>query len=53
VQPAFEIAEKHGHGLDPFFVGQILESFFANFVDRNAVPALLLCLQVEFFQFVI
>ena len=33
VQPAFQIAEEHGHGLDPLFVGQILEPLFADLVD--------------------
>ena len=53
VQPAFEIAEEHGHGLDPLLVGQILQPLFLDLVDGDAVPALLLRLQIQFFQFVV
>ena len=53
VQPAFEIAEEHGHGLDPLFVGQVLEAVFLDLVRCDAVPALLLRLKVEIFQFVV
>ncbi len=35
VQAAFEITEEHGHGLDPLFVGQILEPFFLDLADRE------------------
>ena len=33
VQPAFEVAEEHGHGLDALFVGQILQPLFLDLVD--------------------
>ncbi len=53
VQPAFKIAEEHGHGLDPLLVGQVFEAVLLHFVRCDAVPALLLRLKVEFFQFVV
>ena len=53
MQPALEVAEQHGHSLDSFFVGEIFETVFLNLVRRDAVPALLLCLEVKFFQFVV
>src|SRR3984893_5460149 len=53
VQAAFEIAEKHGDRLDPLFIGQILEPLFLDLVSCDAVPALFLRLQIQFFEFVI
>ena len=53
VQPAFEIAEEHGHGLDPLFVGQVFQALFLDLVGCDAVPALLLRLEIQFFQFVV
>src|SRR4029077_13700500 len=53
VQAAFEIAEKHGDRLDPLFIGQILEPLFLDLVSCDAVPALLLRLQIQFFELVI
>src|SRR5579872_106498 len=53
VQAAFEIAEEDGDGLDAFLVAEILCPLFPNFVRGRAIPALLLCLEVEFFQFVV
>ena len=50
VQPAFEIAEEHGHRLDALLVGQILEPLFAELVGRNTVPALLLGREVQLFE---
>jgi hypothetical protein len=53
MQPAFKVAEQHGHRLDPLFVGQVPEPLFANDVSRKAALALLFRLQIQFFQFVI
>src|SRR5467141_3994497 len=53
VQAAFKIAEKHGDRLDPPFIGQILEPLFLDLVSCDAVPALLLRLQIQFFELVI
>ena len=50
MQAAFKVAEQDGHGLDALFVGQVLQAFFLNLVWGNAVLALLLGLQVQFFQ---
>ncbi len=50
VQAAFEVAEQHGDGLDPLLVGQVLQALFLNLVGGNALPALLLGLQVQLFQ---
>ena len=49
VQPAFEIAEEHGHGFDPLFVSQVLNTIFLHRVgglevrlgDRVLKPGLL------------
>jgi len=53
VQAAFEVAEQHRHRLDPLFVGQVLEPLFPDLVRINALLALFLRLQIQFFQFVI
>ncbi len=39
VQPAFEIAEQQRHGLDALLVRQVLEAFFLNLADRNALAS--------------
>ncbi len=51
VQPAFEVAEQQGHGLDSLLVRQVLEALLLNLVYRNACHPLLLGTQVQFFQF--
>src|SRR5260370_37599852 len=53
VEAALEVAEKHGDRLDPLFIGQILEPLFLDLVSCDAVPALLLRLQIQFFELVI
>ena len=53
MQPAFEIAEKNRHRLDALFVGEIFQPVFLNLVRGGAISALLLRLQVEFFEFVV
>ena len=53
VQPAFEIAEKHGHRLDVLFVGQILKPLFLDLVRGYAVLTLLFRLQIQLLQLVI
>ena len=53
MKPAFEITEEHCDSFDPFFVSQVFEPFLANFIDCDAVLALLLRLQIEFLQFVV
>src|SRR3984893_18226888 len=50
VQADFKIAEKHGDRLDPLFIGQILEPLFLDLVSCDAVPALLLRLQIQLFE---
>ncbi len=53
VQPAFKIAEHHGHGLDPLFVGQVLQPLLLDLANWHAGPALLLRFQIQVFQFVV
>src|SRR5579872_6979693 len=53
VQAAFEIAEEDGNGLNALLITEILGPLFAHLVRGRAIPALLLCLEVEFFQFVV
>src|SRR3954451_14508819 len=53
VQAAFEVAEEHSDGLNALFIGEIFEALFLDLVRSGAVPALLLRLQVHFFQFVV
>ena len=53
MQPAFEIAEQHGDGLDALLVGEIFQALFLDFVGSDAVLALLFGLQIQLFQFVI
>ena len=47
MQPAFKIAEKHGHSLNAFLIRQIFEPLLLNLVDSNAVLALLFGFQVQ------
>jgi hypothetical protein len=51
VQPAFEVAEQQGYGLDAFLVRQVLEALLLNLVNRDAAHPLLLGMQIQFFQF--
>lgn len=53
VQTAFEVAEQYCHRFNPLFVGQILQPLILNFVQGNAVLALLFRLQIQLFQFLI
>ena len=53
VQPAFEIAEQQRYSLDSFLVGQVLETFFLNLSDRNALHALFLGMQIQVFKLAI
>src|SRR5713101_329577 len=53
VQPAFEVAEQHGHGLETLFVRQILDAFFLNLVRGDTVLALLLGFQIQLLQLII
>src|SRR5579872_40868 len=53
VQAAFEVAEKHGHGLDALLVRQVLDPLLLDFVRGGAVLAMLFRLQVQFFKLVI
>src|SRR5581483_4644509 len=50
---AFQIGEQDGHCLDPLLVRQILQPLFLDLVRRDSVDALLLRLQIHFFQLVI
>ena len=36
VQPAFQVAEQHGHGLDALLIGQITDPLFLNLMRRDA-----------------
>ena len=51
VQPAFEVAEQHRNRLDAALVGQVLETLFLDDIGSNALPALLLGLQVQVLEF--
>ena len=53
VQPAFEIAEEHGHGFNPLLVGQVLDAILLDLVGSGAGLALLLRLEVEVFEFIV
>ena len=53
VQAAFEVGEQHRDGLDPLFVGQILQSLFADLIRRHAVHAVGFRLQIQLFQLVV
>jgi hypothetical protein len=53
VQAAFEVAEKHGDGLDALGVGQVLEALFADFVGGDAVQTVGLDGQVSLFQLLV
>ena len=53
VQAAFQIAEQNGHGFDAFLVREVFQAFFLNLADRNALHALFLGVQVQFFQFAV
>jgi hypothetical protein len=53
VKAAFEVAEQHGDSLDPLLIGQVLQPLLTNLVGRNAIGAVCLGLQVEFFQLLV
>src|SRR5712664_1613845 len=53
VQATFKVAEQHSHSLDALFVGEILQARFLDLVNRHAILALLLRLQIQLLQFVI
>src|SRR5215469_6136410 len=53
VQPALKVAEHYSQSLNALFIRQVLQAIFTNLVGRDAIPALLLCLQVEFLEFVV
>ncbi len=53
VQPAFEVREAHGDGLDALLVGQVLRVLLAQFVGGRAVQPGLLGGQVHFFELVV
>jgi hypothetical protein len=47
VQTAFEVAEQDGDCFDLLFVGEVLQTFFLNLVNRGALLALLFRFQVR------
>ena len=53
VQPAFEVGEQHGDGLDALLVGQVLQPLLADLIGRHPVHAVGLGLQIEFFKLLI
>ena len=53
VQPAFQVAEEHGDGLDPLLIGQVLDPRLANLVRGNAAGAFGLGSQIELFQLLV
>src|ERR1700723_1851114 len=50
MEPAFQIAEEHCDGLDPFLVGQILDAFLANLINRHAIHAVRFGFQIQRFE---
>ena len=50
MEAAFKVAEQDGDGLDPGLFGEILQPFFPNLIDRDAVLPLLLNRKVHHFQ---
>jgi hypothetical protein len=44
VETAFEVAEEDRHGLNPFFVGEVLETVLLDLVRGNTILPLLYCL---------
>jgi len=50
MQPAFEVAEQHGNGLDALLVGKVLYALLLNLVGRDAVSALLLGFEVQLYD---
>ncbi len=53
VEAAFKIAEENGDGLDALVVGKKLQALFLNFVERNALPALIFGFEIEFFELLV
>jgi len=53
MEAAFQVAEHHGYGLDPLFVGQVFQPLLLNLPDWHTVPALLLRFQIQVFQFIV
>jgi hypothetical protein len=53
VQAAFEVAEQNGDGFNAFFVGEILEALFLDFVHRHAILALFFGFQIQLLQLVV
>src|SRR5262249_1752646 len=53
VEAAFEVAKEHGYGLNALFVSQILEAFLLDFMDRCAIFALLLGVQIQLLQLIV
>jgi hypothetical protein len=51
METAFEVAEQDGDGLDPLFVGQVLEAVLLDLSGVDAVLPLFLGVQVEFLEF--
>ena len=47
VQPAFEVGEEHGDGLDTLVVGEPLQTLFLELVDGDALLALFFGLEVQ------
>src|SRR5215467_6109145 len=53
VQPALEIAEKDRDGFNAFFVRQVLETFFLDFLNGSVFLAMFFCFQIQFFELLV
>ena len=53
VEAALKVREQYRHGLDALFVGEVFEAFLADLVAGNTADAVMLGLQVKFFQLLV
>ena len=53
MQAAFEVAEQNGDGFNAFFVGEVLEALFLDFVRGHAIFALFFGLQIQLLQLIV
>ena len=51
MQPAFEVAEEHGHGLDALLVSEVLDPVFLDLFRRDALFPLFFGLKIQGFEF--
>jgi hypothetical protein len=53
MQPALEIAEKDRDRFNAFFIGEVLEAFFLDFMNGSVFLAMFLRLQIQFFKLLV